>query len=181
MKLIPIILLTTICLTSFKNADYSSISSCSQQQDIFTGNWKYQSGNEIFIINLWKTTDGYKGHYKKIIVDANNNEVSVIFNSNKPVGSSNSNWPFVLYSLDFSNQNYKIGGPLSDNTVANSPYRGGFVPDSWEMKIINPECYTIPIVNCQLQAIFSRKKTPGLTSENEPDFSIPTDIILTKE
>ena len=176
-----ITLLLIIFLTPFRSEENSSKTYCTQQQDIFTGNWKYKNGNEVFIIRLWKTSDGYKGHYKKIIVDANNNEVSEIFNSDKRLTGSNWNWPYVLYAWDYSIPNYSIQGSVSDNTVTNAPNEPGFISGGWKMQIINPECYTDPTIICNLQAKFTVKRSPGLYNPAEPDFSIPTDVILTKE
>ena len=180
MKQTIITLLLISSLASFRNEDPSSKAHISQQPEIFTGHWKYKSGNEVFIINLWKTADGYRGHYKKIIVDANNNEVSEIFNSDKPVIGS-LNWPFALYSNDSSIPDHTIAGIVLDNTVANPINGGGFISGGWNMKIINPDCYITPTINCNLQAKFTVKRGEGLRIEGEPDFSIPTDVILTKE
>ena len=181
MKQTVIILLIIISLASFRNEETNSNHSYKQQEDIFTGNWKYKNGNEVFIIKLWKTPDGYLGHYKKIIVDANNNEISEIYNSDKPVTGSSLHWPYVLNAGTYSVPNYIIGGTISDNTVTNALNAGGFISGGWDMKIINPDCYTTPTINCIVQARFTVKKGEGLRIEGEPDFSIPTNVILTKE
>lgn len=171
MKRLSIILLTSI----FSVSAFNQI----PQQDIFTGTWKYQNGNEVFLVALWKTTDGYKGHYKKILVDANGNQISVVYDSNKPIGNSTTNWPFVIYAGNFS-QDYEIGAIVTDNSVTNTPNGCGFIDGYLDMKILNPQCYT-PRSTCSLQAQWKVKKRPGLQHPDEPPFKIPTDIVLIKQ
>ena len=149
-------------------------------QDMFAGTWKNQTANEVFIVTLWKAPNGYQGHYKKIIVDTNGNEVSVVYNSNKPIGNSTSYyWPMVIYSGNVS-QNNKIGGTIIDNTVINPVNEGGFISGRFVMRILNPACVN-PGSSCVLQTQWTVKKGSGLRHENEPDFNLPTDIILTKQ
>ncbi|QEK52453.1 hypothetical protein FYC62_12915 [Pedobacter aquae] len=99
-------------------------------QDILAGIWKYQNNSEVFIVNIWKETDGYKGHYKKIIVDANGNQVSVVYNSNKEIGDTGHNWPYTIYSGNISSS-HEVRAILSDNTVAYSPNAGGLLMVIW--------------------------------------------------
>jgi hypothetical protein len=149
-------------------------------QDILAGIWKYHNNNEVFIVNIWKVTDGYRGHYKKITVDVNGNQVSVVYDSNKEIGDTGHNWPYTLYSGNISSS-YEIGAILSDNTVTNSPNAGGFIEGDLDMKILNPNCFNPNGNVCALQAQWIVKRGPGLYNPAEPPFSVPTDIILTKQ
>lgn len=180
MKHFIIILFSFVCLTSFKTADSLLMKEHYQQQDIFAGTWRYQNGNEVFIVTLWRIADGYKGHYKKIIVDANGNQVSVVYNSNKEIGDTGQNWPFVLSSGD-TGQSNGIGGTIVDNTVTNTSNAGGFIDGKFTMQVLNPNCFLVPTVNCSLQAQWTVKKGQGLYNPDDPDFNIPTNIILTKQ
>ncbi|QEK52452.1 hypothetical protein FYC62_12910 [Pedobacter aquae] len=150
------------------------------QQDILSGIWKYQNNNEVFIVNIWKVADGYKGHYKKIIVDANGNQVSVVYNSNKGIGDTGHNWPFAIGTGDMT-IDCKIGGTIYDNTVVNTPNAGGFIDGKVTIQVLNSGCYNPTGNTCTLQAQWKVKKMPGLKHPDEPDFNIPTNIILTKQ
>jgi hypothetical protein len=149
-------------------------------QDILAGIWKYQNGKEAFVVNFFRVADGYKGHYKKIMVDADGNQVAEIYNSDKPIGNTTTNWPYVIYSGDISN-NYEIRAIIHDNTVTTAPNAGGFINGVLDMKILNPNCYTPPNNSCPLQASWTVKKDAGLQNPDEPNFSIPTNIVLTKQ
>ncbi len=182
MKRIVVIVLATIGLTSFRNPTHIKANHSLLLQDMFGGTWKYQNGNDVFIVTLWRDLDGdgYRGHYKKITVDACGNQVAEIYNSNKPIGHSTTNWPYVINSGNIS-QYYSIGGPIDDNTVTNTPNAGGFIEGSFVMKILNPNCYTPPTNACSLQAQWTVKKDYGLGNPAEPDFNIPTNVVLTKQ
>lgn len=180
MKHLIIILFSLVCLTSFKTTDTLLMKEDYQQQDIFAGTWTYQNGNEVFIVALWRIADGYKGHYKKIIVDANGNQVSVVYDSNKEIGDTGQNWPFAIGTGDIT-QDYRIGGTVYDNTVTNTPNAGGFIDGKLTMQVLNPTCFTTPTIGCSLQAQWTVKKMSGLKHPDEPDFNIPTNIILTKQ
>jgi hypothetical protein len=180
MKTIVIILSTLVCLTSFRK-NCMTVINVNQQQDMFAGTWTYQNGNEVFIVILWRVTDGYKGHYKKIKVDANGNQTVEVYNSDKPIGNTTAHFPYVMSSGDIS-QNYLIGGTFRDNTVTNPSNGGGFVEGGFRMQVLNPSCFD-PLGNnsCALQAHWTVKKDQGLSDPKEPDFSVPKDIILTKK
>ena len=146
------------------------------QQDMFAGTWKYQNGNEVFIVNLWADADGFKGHFRKIIVDSAGNEVSVVYKSNRKLGpGSNYDWPPAINTGTYG-QDYAIGGNISDNTV-NMPY-GEYKFGQVIIQILNPGCYPN---SCSLQAQWTVKMMPGLRIAGEPDFNIPANIILTKQ
>ncbi len=152
---------------------------CQIQHDMFAGSWKYQNGNEVFIVDLWKTVDGYNGHYRKIMVDASGNQVSVVFDSNKPMGGSTTNWPYVISSGN-AVQN-KVGATIHDNTVSGGPNFRGFLEAKLKMQIINPGCYAPRGNTCPLQLQWTVTKDAGLQDPSDPGFSVPTNIILTKQ
>ncbi|QEK52455.1 hypothetical protein FYC62_12925 [Pedobacter aquae] len=149
-------------------------------QDILAGIWKYQNNSEVFIVNIWKVTDGYRGHYKKITVDVNGNQVSVVYDSNKEIGDTGHNWPSTISAGSLS-QDYSTGGTIYDNTVTNSPNAGGFIEGLCRIKILNPNCYNSNGNTCALQAEWMVKRGPGLYNPAEPPYSVPTNIILTKQ
>jgi hypothetical protein len=179
MKRILPLLIVVICLTSFKTTT-SVIDIYPPKADMFSGTWKHQSGQEVFIVSLWHTAEGYRGHYKKITVDAKGNQISVVYDSNKPIDNKTTNWPYVIYAGNASPQN-EIGAIVTDNTVTNTPNAGGFIDGYLDMKVLNPKCFTPPNISCTLQAQWIVKKRQGLQHPDEPDFNIPTNIVLTKE
>jgi hypothetical protein len=179
MKNIFTLLIVVTCLTSFKTKT-TVMNIYPQKEDMFSGTWKHQSGQEVFIVSLWRTAEGYRGHYKKITVDANGNQISVVYDSNKPIGNTTTKWPYVIYAGNASSQN-EIGAVITDNSVTKTPNAGGFIEGYLEMKVLNPTCFTPPTNSCTLQAQWTVKKKQGLRHPNEPDFNIPTNIVLTKE
>lgn len=179
MKRILPLIIVVICLTSFKRTT-PVMDIYPPKADMFSGTWMHQSGQEVFIVSLWHTAGGYRGHYKKITVDAKGNLISVVYDSNKPIGNTATNWPHVIYAGNASPQD-EIGAVVTDNTVANTPNAGGFIDGYLHMKILNPTCFTQPINSCTLQLQWTVKKREGLQHPDEPDFNIPTNIVLTKE
>jgi hypothetical protein len=144
------------------------------QLNPFIGDWQYQSGNEIFIVTLWLDTaeNDILGHYKKIIVDINGVFQSEIYNSNKEIGTSGQNWPRVISAIYHENSN-TIGGNITDNTLVNTPR--GFHDGKFVLIVQESNC-----LGCPTTAEWEVEKSPGFRSPDEPDFNIPTDIILTK-
>jgi len=182
MKKIITIFFLAIATSSFMNKELKqNFVNQISPRDILAGTWKYQNGNEVFVIILWRVTDGYRGHYKKIVVDANGNQTREIFNSDKSIGTSSKNWPYVIYSSDMS-QNYVIGGTFKDNTVIHPSNGGVFIEGGFKMQILNPNCYdSFGNNSCALQAQWTVKKDQGLIDPNEPDFSVPKNVVLTKQ
>lgn len=183
MKQIVFILIAIVTFSSFKNTSFLSDAKRAvelQQNDILAGTWKHQNGNEVFIVSIWKVTDGYRGHYKKIIVDASGNQIAEVYNSDKPIGNTTTNWPYSIYSGNITT-NYIIRAILSDNTVTNPQNGGGFLEGILDMKILNPTCFSQPTNTCPLQAQWIVKKDPGLQNPADPPFSVPTNIVLTKQ
>ncbi|WP_452220253.1 DUF6705 family protein [Lacinutrix salivirga] len=180
MKNIKVILILTIATTmlSFtilkKEETFSNnLNFELNQNNPFIGTWKYQNGNEVFIINLFTNLENeIIGHYKKVIIDNNGNIISEIYNSNKELGSTNQNWPYTIFLGQFNGEN-SIGGVITDNTIINAPR--SFYKGKLKMRIQDSNCST-----CLVTAVWKVEKNQGFKSPNEPDFSMPTDIILTK-
>jgi hypothetical protein len=117
---------------------------------ILEGIWKYQSGNEVFIVNIWIEDNVYKGHYKKILVDANGNQISEIYNSKKLArGTTDMYWPYSIYA-SLMLQKYSLRASLLDNTANNMPPNRGYIHGDLRLKILNPECFNTGI-NCPLK------------------------------
>lgn len=134
-----------------------------KEPDAYEGTWHYQNSNQVFVVSLWQDNEGYKGHYKMINVDSNGNQVSILYNSNKSYWGSNLNWPFTVNtSSSFEGQ---IGGNVVDNTV-----------NDFAMRTI---VMTLQNYN-PLRIHWKITKPEDLRPADEPEFNIPTDIVLTK-
>ncbi len=132
----------------------------------YLGVWEWQNGNEVFRVRLRvdpKNNMNFVGHYEKVSVDANGNE-TFIYNSNKEVFAGNNKaWaPFVIF-----------GGGFIDNTVDQSKYhplKNGSL--KFEILTATPGNITAR------WHVFRRDG--GETDDDAPEFSVPTDVILTK-
>lgn len=152
----------SIILFSFNNI---------QDTNPFIGTWHYQNGNEVFEVIIWEDGEDLLGHYRLFTIDSSGNQVNEIFNSNKELGTSGVNWPYVLLA---SNNNHSLmGGPLTDNTVSNPP-NGQFIDGAFSMEV-QQDCKTCPI-----NVIWKVKRPQGVSVGDISDFSIPTDCILVK-
>lgn len=161
MKTIYFYLITIISIFSF-----NPMIGQPQLIDAFEGTWQYKSGNQVFILSLWKNSQNYKGHYKLITVDGNGNPVSILYNSNKPYGTSGENW-FPVIQTSLAN-NGIIGGSIIDNSInTHEKFLQGII----KITLINSNPLT---VNLKIS------KSKGLRPADEPEFNIPTDIVLTK-
>ncbi len=145
-------------------------------QSIFLGTWEHQEGNEVFRIILsinTEDTDHIIGHYEKVQV--NNGEETYIYSSNKEdyVGNNNGWLPYVVTSK--SGDNSKIYGTIYDNTVDENLYQ--------QIKVGR---FTFEILtnsgglNPTITAHWKVERSPGLILNEAPEFSVPTDIVLTK-
>ena len=171
-----ILLFSIVLLTAFNTSDEKKETGV-LQQDMLSGTWKYQNGNEVFIVNIWKEGNGVRGHFRKVIVDSTGNEVSVVYKSNRKLGpGSNYDWPPAIYTANAGV--YKINAIITDNTIPDTLNTTGYIDGYLKMVVLNPSCYTS---GCTLQAQWTVKKRPGLRIAGEPDFNIPTNIILTKQ
>ncbi|WP_157717128.1 DUF6705 family protein [Formosa sp. Hel1_31_208] len=153
-----------------------------QAQDIFIGTWEHQVGNEIFRVILWENGESdangniqISGHYEKVQVTSNGLgtlEQYIYCSDKEKFEGNNSGWlPFVIW---LGGDNQSVGGTINDNTVDDSIYyhlkkgaltmeiitnSGGTVTASWKIE---------------------RKSYQGVKMNEAPEFSVPTDVILTK-
>ncbi len=133
----------------------------------YTGVWEWQNGNEIFRVRLRADLEDntrFIGHYEKVSVDANGNE-TFIYNSNKEVFTGNNKgWlPYVI-----------TGGGIIDNTVDQSKYHP-LKHGSLKFEILTA---TPGNITARWHVF---RKTGGIIGDDEaPEFSVPTDVILTK-
>ena len=149
-----------------------STNTVAQEMDYFKGTWRNQTGNKVFTVTLWQ--DGpsvLKGHYKMITVNSSGQQTGVVYDSNKPIGTSTTNWPFVL-SVNIHSGSYTIGGPIKDNTVTN---QRRFIDGMFSMESISLICTT-----CVKKVRWKVKKDQGVRGIGEPDFNIPVNLELTK-
>ena len=144
-----------------------AVSNVQRGPDAYEGTWHYQNGNQVFVVSLWQDNEGYKGHYKLINVNSNGNQISEVYNSVKPYAGTGPIWPHVI-NIGIPQQGI-TSGVITDNTFSELGYflRGG-------VKL------TLLTSNNPLTAQWIVFKPEGLRPANEPEFNIPTDIVLTK-
>ena len=167
MKKNNLILLVIITLFSLL-----STTKATSQTNPYIGTWKYQNGSEIFYVTFYNERAKIKGEYKKVLVDNNGVEVQEIYRSNKFLTGTTTEWPSCIY-VSYDSVNNKIGGTINDNTIdfSNRPgrtFRSGIL----RIKLL-PGCTGCPIT-AQWKVIAEQ----GILEE--PDYNIPTDIIITK-
>ena len=161
MKNIYFIILATFLLTSTLNA-----------QNSFIGTWEYQTGNEIFRVILWLDENGedIKGHYEKVTI--NNGVETYIYCSDKEKFQGN-NKGWSPYVINTNGNDIIIGGTFIDNTVNANLYHP-LKLGSVKIEVVNNNG-TDPIT-----AQWNVKRGQGPKINEAPEFSVPTDIILTK-
>ncbi|WP_179317951.1 DUF6705 family protein [Winogradskyella undariae] len=138
----------------------------------FVGTWQHQNGNEVFKINIWLNTDSndIEGHFKKVIVDSDGNEISVIYTSEGFYDTEQTVPYYSVFSASYTQNSNTIVGPIMDRTIPNDKLEGTF------SLTLQNNC-----INCPPNtAIWKVKKDQGLRPLGEPDFNVPTDLILTK-
>lgn len=145
----------------------------SAQAGAYEGTWQHDNGNEQFVVQIWKENDVYLGHYKKIIVDSDGKEVSIVYNSRR-VYDSGYVLPFVIYT-GYS-EGYGISGVFHDNTIAGytENFKRGRIDIIITQQVL-PDC-----TSCVILADWKVRPTEGMKYGVEPPFSVPTDITLTK-
>lgn len=150
-----------------------SLLDASAQISVYEGTWHYQNGSERFIVQIWKEGADFFGHYKKIIVDGNGNQTSVIYNSHKTYDTGFV-YPFTI--LMDGRGNSGLSGLIFDTTIAGNPeqFRQGLL----DMKITQqgvPGC-----TSCTTLASWKVSNIEGLKVGIDPAFSVPSNITLTK-
>jgi hypothetical protein len=140
----------------------------------FIGTWEWQNGNEVFRVNLFEETDlGLVGHYE--MVQQNNGFETVVFTSKRFV-DGNEVWP--PYVISGRTGISAFAGTIRDNTVNAQLYdsekRGKLV-----IVILTDSGGLNPTITASWK-VERKSYQSGLTDDEAPDFSVPTDIILTK-
>ena len=160
-----LILLLLVFSVSFLNA-----------QNPFIGTWKSQNGNEVFYVTFYNDfgTNEIRGNYKLVIVNSSNIEIEEVYRSNKLIDGINE-WPSCLL-LDYNSSLQRLKGNITDNTIDFSLYNPNrsFKSGDLTVKLLNG------CMGCPLTAEWKIKEPQGIKIEGEPDYNIPTDIILTK-
>ncbi|KAF2519710.1 hypothetical protein E0W68_00290 [Flavobacterium salilacus subsp. salilacus] len=129
----------------------------------FEGTWEHIDGNKKFVVSLWKEENDLLGHYK--MINTNNN--TILYSSYKLLTTGQLKWTFAINTTIY---NLEASGIIIDNSVSFEPT--GFIEGYIRMDI---QSGTTPLT------IHWRVYEPeGLKIENQPDFNIPTDIVLTK-
>ena len=148
----------------------SIYSNAQQLTQTYPGTWHYQNGNQLFIVKIWQDGQKMKVHYKMITVDGNGNQTGVVYNSRRDYGYGN-RLPHIL----LGSVNNELSGVFGDNTITG--YDRDYKPGEFEMKIIPflPGC-----TSCVVAATWKVSDTPGMKVGQDPPFSVPTNITLTK-
>lgn len=158
--------------------------------DAFIGVWEHQENDMVFRVTLWKNAqepyredengnpryyvDQILGHFEMVQLEEDPlGAETVIYTSDKNIGSSQQDW-FPVIRI-FTSDGVEAWGTVLDNVV--------FDPDLW----INPCLHgtlsfdIIPGTNPP-QAVWEVKHRKGAAcfSDLPTEFTIPTDIVLTK-
>ena len=134
----------------------------------FKGTWQHQDGNQRFMVKIWLDNEGVTlGHYKMVTVDGNGVHTGVVYNSNKELGAG-VNFEYAINAGVYANPN-KLLGVVIDNSVQGT--QRGFIAGRFEMELqgTNPQTATWKV-----------HMPHGIKVPGEPNFNIPTDIVLTK-
>ena len=151
----------------------------------FLGTWTHQSGNNTFVVTLWKVTkepnhdhngnlnyyfDGIYGHYKMVQNYGTANEV-VVYTSETFIKQSSTLWPYAVFANSLVTNS--MAGLIYD--INTEPPTSPYWPllGSLNMKIItgsNPPTATWIV-----------RSNEGLYgTDQNTTFVIPTNITLTK-
>ena len=153
-----------------------SINTLAQNENIspFIGTWEWQEDNKRFIVEIYyKYGNALEGNFKMEETTANG-LTSVIYTSNKLIGTIGE---VNYYNHGFSGHSENgvfLWGTIVDRVLCGD---GFHTPKMGSLGLtIQSSCST-----CPTTATWVIEGTYGLHLESEPDeFTIPTDIILTK-
>ena len=145
-----------------------------QEEDYtpFIGTWEWQNGNEVFRVNLFENADlGLVGHYEMV---QQNNGIETVLYTSKKFDDGNEVWPpYVISGRTGVNV---FAGTIRDNTVNSQLYdsekRGSITIVIQNVTGIGSITATWKVERKSYQS--------GLTDDESPEFSVPTDIVLTK-
>ncbi|MEM9680478.1 MAG: DUF6705 family protein [Bacteroidota bacterium] len=141
----------------------------------FVGHWEWQNGNQTFKVEIYEENNYLKGHYQ--LTETNNEVETIIYNSNKLIneeldfyfgeaifGGSHDGVLFHAYIED----NVQLGQGANEYTNTKDGHLA--------FTIVNNGDNGQPVT-----ATWRVREGMGLKSTaNPPEFSIPTDITLTK-
>ncbi len=157
----------------------NSLNSQTTDQKAFVGNWVWQNGNKTFTVNLF-TEQNNNGEYHiegNFKMEQNNSgSITTTYTSEKLVATLNGTKHYNKSSI-YGNvyTSGKFGGTVRDNVLAGDGFHKSKIGHI--TITIQNSCNT-----CSIKAKWKVDKTGGPRTENIPkDFSIPTDIILTKQ
>ncbi|WP_179317967.1 DUF6705 family protein [Winogradskyella undariae] len=168
----------TLILTILFSCSAFKTASVTYQTNPFVGTWQYQDGNEVFIVTIWMNANeneyfdenSIHGNFKKIIVDANGNEISEVYTSLGYYDAEQTVAYAPAFHSSYNDNSNRIQGGILDRTMPNGKLEGTF------SLTLQNNC-----INCPPNtAIWKVKKDQGLRPLDEPDFNVPTDLILTK-
>lgn len=157
----------------------NSLSGQTTDQKAFIGDWVWQNGNKTFIVKLFTEQDNngeyhIEGDFR--MEENNNGNIITTYTSEKLLGILNGVNQYDKSSI-YGNvyTSGKFGGSVRDNILAGD---GFHITKRGHITItIQNSCSTCPI-----KAKWKVKEVYGARTTSVPkDFSIPTDIILTKQ
>ena len=162
MKYLKYILLLVISLALFPEVF------AQQLTQTYPGTWNYQNGNQVFVVKIWQDGNTFKGHYKMTVI----NSGTTIYNSRRQFGDGIFFPPTIV---GYANTQNGLSGSICDNTILG--YTEDCLEGNFQMKIIPflPGC-----TSCVVTATWKVSDTPGMKVGQDPPFSVPTNITLTK-
>ncbi len=139
----------------------------------FVGTWEYQSGNEIFRINIWEDGEYLKGDYW--FIEVNNGVETIICESDYNVPGTDVYNGYVIFgsSLD----SIKMGFQIDDNTInCENGLNARKTLFGHGRLVIQSGC-----LGCPITAIWQVERSKGILIEGDPtEFSVPNNVIMTK-
>lgn len=146
------------------------------QRSTFTGTWEYRSGNEIFRIVLWEDTnelDLLKGHYEKVVINSSGDETFIYCSDKEKFQDHNTGW--IPFAISLKEIQSKLSGSITDNTVDQSQY-DPLKSGQLRMEILSNTGGSNPTITASCKI----NRDEGIAIKESPNYSVPTDIILTK-
>lgn len=153
-----------------------SVLVCAQNKaNVFTGTWQYQNGTEVFIVKIWEENNRMYGYYKKITVDTNGNQTSVVYTSRTDYGNGDYLFPYVIYGEIGPNGFEAL---FKDNTMTNinENYKRGKL----HMEITQFGATGPPGCSECMKALWQVTDTGGMYVNFVEGFSVPVNVIMTK-
>jgi hypothetical protein len=166
IKSLLIIIITILGLSSGSSDLYSQ-----QVSPTYTGTWHYDNGNQRFIVKIWQENEDFLGHYK--IIGLNNGVPGNTILDSRQLYPHGQRFDHVVYA-GFSEE-FGLSGFIYDNTIIgnDSTFKRGDL--HMKMIMVPQNCQ-----GCVVTAAWKITKPHGMIIGINHDFSIPTDVILTK-